>query len=80
MRSCVITKTTSNNLFRSFVKGSPEKLIEICINETIPKDYQQVLDKYTIKGYRVIALASKIITEFKNDKEINIHERDYFEK
>ncbi len=64
MRSCVITKTSSSNIFRSFVKGSPEKLIEICIDETIPKDYNKVLDMYTIKGNRVIALASKIITEF----------------
>jgi hypothetical protein len=39
MRSCVIVRKNIDNSYRSFIKGSPEKLIELCIAETIPKNF-----------------------------------------
>jgi len=41
----------------AFVKGSPEKLVELSIRETLPKDFDRVLSDYTQRGFRVIALA-----------------------
>ena len=38
--------------------GSPEKIKSLCIN--IPKDFDQVLEQYTMKGLRILALAYKI--------------------
>lgn len=71
MRSSVIAKKSSNDIYRSFVKGSPEKLLELCLSETIPDDFHQILDQYTFEGYRVIALASKILPNVKSFKDAN---------
>jgi cation-transporting ATPase 13A3/4/5 len=47
------------NSFHYYVKGSPEKIKELCGKSSIPNDYDSVLDVYTQKGYRVIALAHR---------------------
>ena len=39
--------------------GSPEKMKLISRPESIPTNFQSVLDKYTESGYRVIALGSR---------------------
>ncbi len=41
------------------MKGSPEKIQELCLAETMPGNYDEVLEQYTKEGYRVIALAEK---------------------
>jgi len=53
----VIVKHTIDKTNKAFVKGSPEKIEELCIKASLPKDYHEVLEIYTRKGYRVIALA-----------------------
>ena len=63
MRSCVVVRKHIDNTFRSFIKGSPEKLLELCIAETIPKNFNQILDENTKKGYRVIGLGAKILPD-----------------
>lgn len=60
----MIAKNTYNKQFRAYVKGSPEKVAELCIESSLPLDYDQVLETYTNKGYRVIALATKEMKDF----------------
>jgi len=55
----VICENQIDGLFRAFVKGSPEKIQELSKN--LPDDYEQVLEQYTKEGYRVIALATKLL-------------------
>lgn len=50
------------------MKGSPEKIYELCNKESIPDDFNQILFKYTKLGFRVIGLASK---EIKNQDSFN---------
>lgn len=57
MRMSVITKNMLTNQFRSFVKGSPEKVKELCLKHTIPDNYDDMLNNYTKCGFRVLALA-----------------------
>ena len=45
--------------YKAFVKGSPEKISEICRRETLPRDFNSVLASYTREGFRVIALSYK---------------------
>lgn len=45
-----------------FVKGAPEVMEEICLSESIPENFHELLSHYTHSGYRVIACATKTIT------------------
>lgn len=42
-----------------YTKGAPEKIVELCKQETVPNDFHEMLKIYTSNGYRVIALAGK---------------------
>ena len=46
-RMSVIVRNLSEDKFRLYVKGSPEKMREICKPETIPKEFHRVLDFYS---------------------------------
>ena len=47
-RMSVITKNDfDNGVYKAYVKGSPEKILELCRPETIPRDYLSVLSTYT---------------------------------
>ena len=58
-RMSVIAQNKLENKFTLNVKGSPEKIIELCLPNTIPSDFKKVLQEYTKKGYRVLGLAHK---------------------
>lgn len=61
-RMTVICKNKSDSdIFIVFSKGSPEKIRELSIKETYPSNYDEILDQYTSKGYRVLSLSAKII-------------------
>jgi len=46
-RMCVITRAQNEKIFRLHVKGSPEKILELCKISTIPENYLSVMDFYT---------------------------------
>ncbi|KAM9960066.1 hypothetical protein ACTFIW_007299 [Dictyostelium discoideum] len=56
-RMSVIVQLQSSGRCFSLVKGSPEMIKNLCIPQTIPKDYDSQLAIYTEKGYRVLACA-----------------------
>ncbi|KAJ1948190.1 hypothetical protein FBU59_001709, partial [Linderina macrospora] len=58
-RASVVTKRLHNKYAETYTKGAPEIIRTICRPETIPGDFDVVLDRYTQSGYRVIALAGK---------------------
>lgn len=55
----VIVKNFLDQSFKTFVKGSPERIKELCRPETLPKNFEEILQIYTECGYRVLALATK---------------------
>ena len=67
----VIVKNNFNNSIRIYVKGAPEKIIRQCLPYSIPLNYDEVHRKYTLQGYRVLACATKLISE-KGEKEEEI--------
>ena len=44
-----------------YVKGAPESMKEICLADSLPSDYEDLLGYYTHRGFRVIACATKHI-------------------
>ena len=78
-RMSVIAKDTNEDYFKIFCKGSPEKLKKLCLNETIPSNYNKTLDYYAAKGYRILALACKYI-KIENMEKIDSIQREKIEK
>lgn len=48
-----------NGKLRVHVKGSPEKLRELCNSSSIPPSFHKILDFYSKLGFRVLACGSK---------------------
>jgi cation-transporting ATPase 13A3/4/5 len=55
----VIVKSFMDQSFKAFVKGSPERVRELCRPESLPKNFDEILQIYTECGFRVLALASR---------------------
>ncbi|PWN47581.1 hypothetical protein IE53DRAFT_335199 [Violaceomyces palustris] len=58
-RMSVIVKRDGDVGAQLYCKGAPEVVSDLCLSESLPKDYRQVLDHYTRAGFRVLALAGK---------------------
>jgi len=46
-RMSVIVKNFIDNSFRVYVKGSPERIKELCKDSSLPKNYDEILEIYT---------------------------------
>ncbi|CAO3644376.1 unnamed protein product [Cunninghamella echinulata] len=64
-RMSVIVRQLTNAYMEVFVKGAPEVMMDICLPESLPRDYQEQLYWYTHRGYRVIACASRKLNDIK---------------
>ena len=72
----VIVKNNLDQSYRYFIKGAPEKIIEFCNIESLPKNYLEILSNHTQNGFRVLACATKDIPE--NDYHDNKFKRKNF--
>lgn len=55
----VIVRICGKKYMQVFSKGAPEKIHSLCLPESIPDNYYHLLNKFTSRGYRVIAMAYK---------------------
>jgi cation-transporting ATPase 13A3/4/5 len=46
-RMSVIVRNFLDQSFRTFVKGSPERIRELCTSESLPKNFDEILEIYT---------------------------------
>lgn len=60
-RASVIVRQHGEPGVSVFAKGAPEAMKEICKAASLPSDYEELLNYYTHRGFRVIACASKYI-------------------
>ena len=58
-RMSVIVKCLNRPTFDFYSKGSPEIIASQCNKDTLPANFKTVLDAYSSKGYRLIAISSK---------------------
>ena len=73
----VIVKNNFNNSIRLYIKGAPEKIIRQCLDKSIPSNYDEVHRKYTLQGYRVLACATKLISDNAEKEEEIISNEEY---
>ena len=59
----VVAKTSTSDKYQVFAKGSPEMMLNIMRNSSVPKNYNEMLKEYASHGFRVLSIASKTITE-----------------
>ncbi|KAK5643080.1 hypothetical protein RI129_006925 [Pyrocoelia pectoralis] len=57
----VICRTLEDPLMLVFVKGAPERIAAMCIENTLPLNFNTRLSEITAQGFRVIALAYKTL-------------------
>nr|XP_042115061.1 probable cation-transporting ATPase 13A5 isoform X4 [Peromyscus maniculatus bairdii] len=60
-RMSVIAQLAGDLHLHVYMKGAPEMVASFCQSETVPKNFPQELRKYTVQGFRVIALAHKTL-------------------
>ena len=73
----VITFNHLDGSFRYFIKGAPEKIMQICNPKSLPENFSKDLLNQTQNGFRVLACASKPLDE-KSDYEF-CENRETFE-
>lgn len=79
-RMSVITRTLGGSCFDVFTKGAPEKLEEMCIPESLPKDFHEKLRQFTLQGFRVIGLAHRVLPNDINWLKIQKLKREQVER
>ncbi|CAH2008119.1 unnamed protein product [Acanthoscelides obtectus] len=60
-RMGVIVRRLNGTHFEYYCKGSPEMILNFVKKESVPDDFGDVLESYTQEGYRVIAIAHKVL-------------------
>ncbi|XP_037876977.1 polyamine-transporting ATPase 13A3 isoform X1 [Bombyx mori] len=60
-RSSVVVRMLGEDVLRVYCKGAPEMITTLCRLETVPNNLSDVLASYAEKGYRVIAMSTRIM-------------------
>jgi cation-transporting ATPase 13A2 len=59
----VIARSSLAEGYFVYAKGSPEMMLSIMKRSSVPKNYNEMLREYASHGFRVLAIASKPISE-----------------
>ncbi|XP_022666332.1 probable cation-transporting ATPase 13A3 isoform X2 [Varroa destructor] len=69
-RMSVLTIVDNSTNLTVFAKGAPETLANLCVKESIPKDFKKKLTIFAKEGYRVIAVATKELPSNINNQNL----------
>uniref|UniRef100_A0A2K6GAS8 ATPase 13A3 n=1 Tax=Propithecus coquereli TaxID=379532 RepID=A0A2K6GAS8_PROCO len=58
-RMSVVARVLGDKKMDAYMKGAPEVIASLCKPETVPVDFEKVLEDFTKQGFRVIALAHR---------------------
>jgi cation-transporting ATPase 13A3/4/5 len=76
--SVIVRNTDGTGPLTLHIKGSPEKIRELCVNSTVPRNFHTMLNHYTQNGYRVLAVATRTLQL--DNSRIQTVEREEVEK
>jgi cation-transporting ATPase 13A2 len=71
-RMSVVVKSLDGPGMMLYAKGAPEKIRALC-SSGIPDNFDKVLDSFTVKGYRVLAMASRQVKDVKWHQIQRVH-------
>ncbi|KAL0236328.1 hypothetical protein GEMRC1_002910 [Eukaryota sp. GEM-RC1] len=60
-RMSVIAFDPQSRQFFSIIKGAPEAVVSLCLEDTIPKDLSSIIDGLSTQGKRVLAIGGRIL-------------------
>ncbi|XP_057652455.1 polyamine-transporting ATPase 13A3-like isoform X1 [Diorhabda carinulata] len=60
-RMGVIMRRLDGTYFEYYCKGSPEMVLKFVNPDSVPPNFDDILESYTQEGYRVIAIAHKVL-------------------
>ena len=63
LRMSTIATSNRGDQLSIYTKGSPESMKNIFDSNTVPSNYEETLKKYTSRGFRVLALGSRLISK-----------------
>uniref|UniRef100_A0A4W3IYZ7 ATPase cation transporting 13A2 n=1 Tax=Callorhinchus milii TaxID=7868 RepID=A0A4W3IYZ7_CALMI len=61
-RMSVLTKRPGSLPTEAYLKGAPEMVASLCLKESVPTDFSEMLRHYARDGYRVLGLAYKVLS------------------
>ncbi|XP_021249012.1 probable cation-transporting ATPase 13A5 isoform X2 [Numida meleagris] len=74
-RMSVVSQKIGEEQYDLYMKGAPEIVSSFCRQETVPADFLEELKSYTSQGFRVIALAHKLLS-LPEDVDVSNLERE----
>ncbi|XP_042734340.1 probable cation-transporting ATPase 13A5 [Lagopus leucura] len=77
-RMSVVSQKIGEEQYDLYMKGAPETVSSFCRQETVPSDFLEELKTYTSQGFRVIALAHKVLS-LPEDVDVGDLEREEVE-
>ncbi|WAR15529.1 AT133-like protein [Mya arenaria] len=80
VRMSVIVRRLGAEHFEIFTKGAPEMIASLCVTDTVPDDFHDILMSYTRRGFRVLALAYKPLPEKLKYPKLQRIEREQVER
>uniref|UniRef100_F7EWX8 Polyamine-transporting ATPase 13A3 n=1 Tax=Ornithorhynchus anatinus TaxID=9258 RepID=F7EWX8_ORNAN len=78
-RMSVVARVLGEKKMDAYMKGAPEVVASLCKPETVPSDFEKVLEDYTKQGFRVIALAHRKLESKLNWHRVQNISRDAIE-
>ncbi|NWI16423.1 AT135 ATPase, partial [Crypturellus soui] len=77
-RMSVVTQKIGKQQYDLYMKGAPETVTGFCRPETVPDDFLKELKTHTSQGFRVIALAHKVLS-LGEDADVSLLKREVVE-
>uniref|UniRef100_A0A8C4V8R3 Cation-transporting ATPase n=1 Tax=Falco tinnunculus TaxID=100819 RepID=A0A8C4V8R3_FALTI len=74
-RMSVVSQKIGEEQYDLYMKGAPETVSSFCRQDTVPDNFLKELNTYTSQGFRVIALAHKVLNLGK-DADVRSLERE----
>ncbi|XP_051900723.1 polyamine-transporting ATPase 13A3-like [Pristis pectinata] len=79
-RMTVVGKNLDEQNLVAYCKGAPETVAKLCSPDSVPDDFQAVMESFTQRGYRVIGLAFREFKGSLKESDVKNVNREFVEQ